>query len=309
MVEVERDGGIVILHGDKRILLDPLGMPRKKPSLVFVSHAHSDHYRLRVLDALASVPKLMSPATRELIDPRARLRNVVEVAAGEEVEVAGELIAVYDAGHVLGSLQLRMNLGGEEVVYTGDLNTEKRVILRPAAQLRCDTLIIEATYGHPAYSFPPRATLYRDLLSELKRKTEAGRPPTIGARTLGTAQEVTALISLSGFSTPVVYESIARRNAVYERHGEVLGGYMVTSSVDRHGNFPLILPLGMAGRDSIQCTGWAIDGGVPLSSHCDFKGLLRYVKSSGASRVYATCGFKDEFAKYLRLEHIEASAI
>lgn len=297
-LRVYRDGGIVVERGERRILLDPRALPKARPDLVFISHAHRDHYSPRALRALNKVPKVMSRATRDLIDPRGRLGNVLVAEAGDVVEVSGLALELHEAGHVLGSLQLRVDLG-ETVVFTGDFSVDRRIVLRPAPILKGDILIIDATYGHPRYSFPPRGELYRKLLALVRRRVEAGGRAVLAARTLGTGQEVTALLSLSTKLTPLVEHRVAAKNRLYERYGEILGNYAVLAGDPPPGS-AAVVPLSPSSRGVIQCTGWAVANGIPISSHSGFNGLLEYVRRSGAREVYAAYGFTSAFSNYLR---------
>jgi putative mRNA 3-end processing factor len=65
-------------------------------------------------------------------------------------------------------------------------------------------------------------------------------------------------------------------------------------------------------------TGWAVDGArwfrnvdaaFPLSDHADFPSLLRYVKATGAGRVFTVHGYADELAQALRKERIRAEPL
>ena len=44
----------------------------------------------------------------------------------------------------------------------------------------------------------------------------------------------------------------------------------------------------------------SIDRGFVLSDHADWEGLLSVVKETGASKIYATHGYKSTFSLYLR---------
>ncbi|MEM3137712.1 MAG: MBL fold metallo-hydrolase, partial [Thermofilaceae archaeon] len=193
-VKVYKDGGIVVESKGRKILIDPCSIPGIKPSAIFVSHAHRDHYSLKVLKTLRGVPKIMSQATRELIDPHGTLDNVIIVNGGLVAELEGLTLEFHEAGHIIGSLQLRIDTG-LRIVYTGDFCLEKRIVLRPAPVLKADVLIIDATYGHPNYSLPPRGTLDKKLLEITKERVELGENLSIAARVLGTGLEVTAILS------------------------------------------------------------------------------------------------------------------
>jgi putative mRNA 3-end processing factor len=299
-IRIYRSGGIVVEAGGKRLLLDPTGIPDKKPDLVFVSHAHSDHCRPSVLRALSGIPKVMSPATRDLVDPRRRLDNVVAVSAGEEVEVAGLQLEAHEAGHVIGSLQLRFNAGAT-IVYTGDFNLERRIVMRPAPVLKADVLVIDSTYGHPSYSFPPRPRLYKAIVQAAREAVEEGRGVALAARVLGTGQELTALLSLVAKLVPFVEEKIAERNRVYEKYGEPLGEYAVHALKPPEGAVAVV-SLSSNYPGAVPCTGWAVKSGFPLSSHACFNDLIRYVEESRASIVYAFSGFAGRFADHVSHE-------
>ena len=68
------------------------------------------------------------------------------------------------AGHVFGSAQIRVTRSdGHRVVYTGDVSLEPALTAEAAPVLSCETLVIESTFGHPKYCFPPRAQVYDDV--------------------------------------------------------------------------------------------------------------------------------------------------
>lgn len=299
-VEVYRDGGIIIENKGRKILVDPYSIPGIKPSAIFVSHAHRDHYSLKVLKTLRGVPKIMSQATRDLIDPHRTLDNVIIVNEGSVAELEGLTLEFHEAGHIIGSLQLRIN-AGLRVVYTGDFCLEKRIVLKPASILKADVLIIDATYGHPNYNLPPRGTLYRRLLEIATERAERGENLSIAARALGTGQEVTALLSLSAKLTPLVERRVAERNRVYEKYGEILGNYAVFDKVPPSSGITLTA-LSQSTRGELMCTGWAVNTGIPMSSHADYDDLLEYVKFSGAYNVFAFSRFSKVFSKYISKE-------
>jgi putative mRNA 3-end processing factor len=300
MLEVTVDHGVTLQSYGKVIVLDPTRMPKKVPEVILISHGHSDHFSHRVLKAYPSVPKIMSKATREIIDPRERLSNVIYIGHGETVEVSGVNFSAYSAGHIIGSLQFSFNLGGKEIVFTGDFNLEKRLILRPAQIVKGDVLIIDATYGAPTYIFPPRNKLYREIVSIAKRHFEENTPVVFKGRSIGTAQELVALMNASLDALPLVEEDIARHNHIYEAHGEWLGAYAYWNGQAPNKPSPIITGLSSKNGGAFPrriCTGWARGKlGIPLSSHADLAQILRYIKESSASVVIPFCGFRKELA-------------
>ncbi|MCX8181165.1 MAG: MBL fold metallo-hydrolase [Thermofilaceae archaeon] len=299
-IKVYPNGGLLVEIKGRKILLDPTSLPSEKPDAVFVSHAHSDHYNFKTLRIMEGIPKVMSQATWELIDPKRRLDNVTIVESGDSVEVAGLAMEVHEAGHVIGSLQLLID-AGLRMVYTGDFNLDRRLVLKSAPILKTDVLVIDSTYGHPRYTFPPRAQLYREILRTVRAFLEENKGVALATRVLGTGQEVTALLSLVAKVVPFVDRRVAEKNRVYEKHGEILGSYVVNTSAPPR-SAAAVVPLSARYCNSIPCTGWATNSGFPLSSHAGFTDLIKYVLESEANEVFAFWGFAEYFADVLRRE-------
>lgn len=310
MIIIRVQGGVHVEGPGKYILADPTSRPTRLPDVVLLSHAHRDHYSPSVLRFLKKTPIVMSKATRRLVDPQGKLANVVEVEPGGEVEVSGLSIRAYEAGHIIGSLQFSFELQNRTITYTGDFNSEKRVVLRPAEIVKSDILIIDATYGNPSFSFPQRAELYSRLINAVREEIESGGRVLIKGRRLGVAQEVTALISLSLRIPPVVEEGVAKYNRVYEESGEFIGNYIPSLSIGGNGGVA-IAGLSSQARGfskAIICTGWAFRKGIPISSHVGHAKIVEYVLRSGASTVIPFVGYRKVFAEYLKLEYgIESS--
>jgi len=305
--------GIVLKEENYSLLIDPVGYPSFKPDIILISHAHRDHYNMKVLKSFPQVLKLMSPVTRIFLDKKRNLPNVLELAEGQEVRLNKLIIRAHEAGHVLGSLQYEIILKNKRIVYTGDFNLQARLVLKPAKIIEADILIIEATYGHPRYSFPERITIYRQILECTKQLIDLGYRVNVLGRTLGTAQELTTLLSFSRLNLyPAVHPIIARINRIYELYGENLGTYRILSlkQSNNNGENPIIMPLSSKiseKKNSIICTGWALNkrekGYVPLSSHADFKQLVRYARQSSPEKVFTVYGFTNVLADFLKNEY------
>ncbi|UNQ72675.1 MBL fold metallo-hydrolase [Infirmifilum sp. NZ] len=299
-LEVIVSKGVFLGYNSLSIAFDPLMLPTGKPAVTLVSHAHQDHYSPSVLRKLSQKTHiLMSPATRRIIDPARRLKNIIEVNPGETLEVEGLGIEAFHSGHIIGSLQFRVVIGDLTVVYTGDFNLERRVVLQPAKPLKGDVVLIDATYGSPDYVFPERKEIYAKIISILKERE--GDEVVLKARRLGVAQEVTALLSMSTHIPVIVESEIAKYNEVYEEFGEILGRYAISNTPKQ--GFPLVARLSRKFPKKVftlSLTGWAVKTGVPLSSHGDFRQLVEYVTASESQVVIPVCGFRKEFSEYVK---------
>jgi len=158
--------------------LAPFPYNPKEIDFVFITHAHLDH--------IGRLPKLVKDgfngrifATRPTIDFARlmledservfgqRIGRVEEGAGmdGEQIEklmtlfepveyddlvkVNSEISACFrEAGHVLGSASVEMDIEGKKIVFSGDLGSDKTSILRDPAKIEpADYVVIESTYG------------------------------------------------------------------------------------------------------------------------------------------------------------------
>ena len=75
-----------------------------------------------------------------------RLRRAIPVAAGIEVDFI-------NAGHLLGSACARVRVGGQTILFGGDLGRYDRPVLPdPVAVAAADYLLVESTYGNRAHA-------------------------------------------------------------------------------------------------------------------------------------------------------------
>ena len=310
-LRIRWDGGIFVNLEDTKIFIDPIGVPREKPDIVIVSHAHRDHYSLKALRSM-NAPILMSEPTQKIIYHDRKPESVLIVR--DEFNIGDISLKFIDSGHIIGSKGVLIE-GGMKIFYTGDFTTEKRTILNPLKPVECDILITEATYGAEFYNFPEREELYDRLLELVGKALRGSESVYIGARTLGTAQEIFALLSREGLSDLVSLEPRICRNTVihseYEEIGKVSENKenigIILSSIGR------VVSRIRRGENAIVCTGlsarWRMPNTVPLSSHEDMEGLLDFVERTGAKKVYTIYGHHRKFAKILRRRGIEARSL
>lgn len=107
----------------------------------------------------------------------------------------GLTVKFLDAGHILGSAQVQLDLahgnGGapHRLVYSGDIGRSKRVILRnPETPSEVDTLIMESTYG--SRESPPFDNLKEDLRDLVNRVSERGGKIIVPAFSVGRTQQI-----------------------------------------------------------------------------------------------------------------------
>jgi KH/beta-lactamase-domain protein len=186
---------------------------------VILSHAHLDHSGL--IPYLYKMgyrgPVYLTPPTRDISallaldligvaykkaefplyraeDIKEMVRHSITLDYGEVTDITPDIrITLYNAGHVLGSAQVHINIGNglHNFVYTGDSKYAKTRLLDPAVNRfpRVETLTLESTYGSKEDILPPRQETETRFLELAKRVIERGGKMLIPELGLGHAQE------------------------------------------------------------------------------------------------------------------------
>ncbi len=297
---------------------------RRRVACAFVSHAHGDHIGRH--DRTIATAATLALMRHRLGEAKRRPTEALPAGFGAPFGLGELTLELFPAGHVLGSAQIRVTRGGASLGYTGDLCTEPNHAAERAEVMRCDALVLESTFGHPRYVFPPKDETLRAVRAFVDEAFAEERTPVLLGYALGKAQEILRYLGGAGYSCaahPVAHAV----NRVYEAHGV---GFPNVRELPREGPSKrevVVAPphlarspamRGVVRRRTAILTGWAVDGGrffrgadaaFPLSDHADFPSLVRYAKATGASRVFTVHGFADELAGALRGEGLRAEPL
>jgi len=186
---------------------------------VIISHAHLDHSGLTpyLYKMGYKGPCYMTAPTRDIAallqldligvaykkaqfplykaeDIKEMVRHSISLGYGEVTDIAQDIrITLYNAGHVLGSAQVHINIGNglHNFVYTGDTKYGKTRLLDAASNRfpRVETIQLESTYGSKQDVLPPMREVeerFLDIVREAISKKGKVLLPELG---LGHAQE------------------------------------------------------------------------------------------------------------------------
>jgi uncharacterized protein len=186
---------------------------------LIVSHAHLDHiglapylykmgYRgpvyltaptrdigaLLQLDLIGVAYKNAEFPIYKAEDIKEMVRHSITLEYGEVTDITPDVrITFYNAGHVLGSSQVHINIGNglHNFVYSGDTKYGKTRLLDPANNHfpRIETLQMESTYGSKEDVLPPRREVEEAFLKKVKEVIQDGGKVLLPELGLGHSQE------------------------------------------------------------------------------------------------------------------------
>jgi putative mRNA 3-end processing factor len=315
-IAVLQRGGILVKTDEYSLALDP--RRASKADYSFVSHAHIDH----VHNPDGNSKIIASKETVEL----ARVRGYKLSGAVDEFDG----VDLVDAGHILGS---RAILIEDSVFYTGDFSTRDRGFLRGSPGVKCDTLIMETTYGSPRYIFTETDKIVAQVSRLIGECFHHCRPVVLTGYPLGKAQLITHLFR--NWEPIYLHESVYRMNEAHiklgvkipkldecgsKQHSILKKRPWIMISPSSSGRSQFIRTLREEyGAVVVAFTGWAVDRrytysiGVDyafdLSDHCDFNELVQLAKYCNPSKIYTVHGFALEFAEHLKFLGFDAEPL
>jgi len=305
--------GLFINTRDLCLALDPSTTRRiPKRARVLVSHAHGDHtggFRYKGL----------KQSTQETRDIHHTLRdhkvaNFHPLKINEKFVIDDSEVKALDAGHMLGSAQFLVDTPDSSILYTGDINCIDTLTTKAAEPAHCDLLVMEATYGSPHYRFPPRETVYAEMVEWAVDTIKQGRIPCLHVYAAGKAQEVVRLFNMYTHLPVIVNPRLDGVNEAHRRSGIALDWFSASSRDGKNilDKDPCVYITTPGDRSHIgrrvsraYATGWALSLGGRLtalkkSSHADFDQLVSFVEACDPERLYIFTGFAEDFGRAIR---------
>lgn len=279
-----------------------------------VSHAHADHtFRSTPGTVVCSAETAAIAAARNGTE-----FEFVEKAPG---------VDLVPAGHVVGSRAALIDgTDGRRYCYTGDFSTRDRCYLEgfDPGSIDADVLVMETTYGHPRYRFPPQDELEAEIRDWI---VDTRGPLFLFGYSLGRAQKLQWLASEATNREVLVSASIRDVNRAIESATD-LAFFGRASDRDRLRDLTdevVVLPSNQARKEWVEAavdrtgatkggfSGWAVDDSFryrgkydetfALTDHCDFEELLGTVAAIDPDLVLTHHGFDETFADVLETEH------
>ncbi|MFH0971098.1 MAG: MBL fold metallo-hydrolase, partial [Candidatus Micrarchaeota archaeon] len=106
----------------------------------------------------------------------------------------GDKLRLYDAGHIIGSSQILMQTKSGNLLYSGDINSVKTEMHRPAVvpKEKIDYLVLESTYGGREH--PDRKKLAGEFCDKIESAIDEGASVIVPSFAVGRTQEILQLL-------------------------------------------------------------------------------------------------------------------
>ncbi|MEL6463436.1 MAG: ligase-associated DNA damage response exonuclease [Pseudomonadota bacterium] len=288
--------------------------PWKPVDRALITHGHADHARWGMGSYLAT--DIAAPVMRHRLGDV----SIDTVRYGETLTMGGATVSFHPAGHVPGSAQIRVEVGGEVWVASGDYKVVDDGLSTPFEPVKCHHLITESTFGLPVFRWQDQAVIAGQINDWWAGCKAAGKTAFLGCYALGKAQRLMSMLD-PDIGPILTHTAIENTNAVMRAQGIALpdtvqAGPELTPK-DHPGALVLAPPsaLGSAwarkfgAQENAFASGWmalrgirrrrAGDRGFVISDHADWSGLLSAIKATGAENIYVTHGYTEIFTRYL----------
>ncbi|UOA15345.1 MULTISPECIES: ligase-associated DNA damage response exonuclease [Sulfitobacter] len=312
------ENGIYCAAGD--FYIDPW----RPVDRALITHGHADHARDGMGSYLATHAAL--PVMRHRLGEIA----IEGIAYGERRQIGGATVSFHPAGHVPGSAQIRVEVGGEVWVASGDYKVIDDGMSEPFEPVRCHHFITESTFGLPVFRWESQAEVAGQINDWWAGCKAAGKTAFLGAYSLGKAQRLLSMLD-PAIGPILTHTAVENTNAVLRAQGITLPETtLVTPDLapkDHPGALVLAPPSALGSQwarrfgpqESAFASGWmalrgvrrrrAGDRGFVISDHADWHGLLWAIRETGAENIYVTHGYTDIFTRYLNDQGWKAEVV
>ena len=279
-----------------------------------ITHGHADHARFGHRSYLST--DIAAPVIKHRLGDI----NIETISYGATVQVGSAKVSFHPAGHVPGSAQIRVEVGGEVWVVSGDYKTVYDGLSDAFEPLKCHSFISECTFGLPAFQWKEQSVVFEAINAWWQQNANDRRVSILGAYGLGKAQRL--LCGLDRSIGPVLtHSTVEGTNRVMRAQGIALPPtQQVMHDTDRkaQSGAMIIAPpsalesswaRGFGDISTAFSSGWmglrgvrrrrAADLGFVISDHADWEGLNAAILETGAENIYVTHGYTDTFSRWL----------
>lgn len=290
-----------------------------------VTHAHSDHARSGCESYLAAREGAAILQMR-----LGRSARILFSDFGDTHSIGGARVSLHPAGHMTGAAQVRVEVGGEVCVVSGDYKLQPDPTCASFEPVRCHTFVTESTFGLPLYRWDPPEVVFEEINQWWRANQARGAASLLLGYTVGKAQRL--LSSVDASIGPIfAHGSILSACKAYRECGVRLPE--LNNCMQVEGKFDwsqalIVAPPSALGTtwlrrfgnvSTAMASGWmrvrgirrrrAVDRGFVLSDHVDWQDLMEAISLTGASSIWVTHGYTQQVVHTLRARGLDARVV
>ena len=313
-------------HSLKILPLNIFIDPQYPVEKAIITHAHADH-------AKPGHGKVL--ATKETIEIM-KLRygkncaqEFQELDYGKKIFLNNISISFFPAGHILGSAQILIEEKGNKILVTGDYKTNPDNISETFENIRCNTLVTEATFGLPVFQHPNPNIEIKKLLNSLNKNKESTH--ILGVYALGKAQRIIKLLRENNYNETIyIHGALEKICEFYASKGFNLGKIekvAISKKIDYRNKIVLAPPSALKDKWSrrfnekiiAQASGWMcvrqrakqslVEIPLVISDHADWNELTKTIISSEAENIWITHGREDGLLYWCKSQGLNAEPL
>lgn len=285
--------------------------PRAVP-LSFVTSAN-------VENVPESAKIIATPETVKILGKKIRSSDVLSSPYGRRFTLGSHSIELIPSGHMLGAAQVVVEKDGKRLVYAGSFKLKNPPSARHAEIRRCDTLVVNCSYGAPKLVFPRPEAVMRSVLEFVNEAFFEDKTPVVLVNPVGKAQDLAIFLGERNVEL-VLHPSIAK---VLGAYGELGVGIPEHGGVrrKRFRNRVLLAPFhyrdsavveGLERKKVAAVSGGSMENGTlvrsafraevafPLTNHAGYDEILDYLSISRPEELVLEGNFTEQLLKTLR---------
>lgn len=285
--------------------------------LCVVTHGHGDHARWGHEKYIATVD------SEEIL--KHRLGDHIQLKSlqyGEKIKLGKAWVSLHPAGHILGSAQVRIEIGNKVYVVSGDYKRAKDPTCLPFEVVECDLFITESTFGLPIYRWENPDIIAKQIYQWWQTNREENHPSILFCYALGKAQRILSMLKTMTEEKVYLHGAILPLTDIYAKKGISMVPFAPVSEKEKKDSFKgdlILAPPSAAGSlwlkrfpsfRTAAASGWmqvrgmrrrkGMDQGFILSDHADWDDLLLTVQQTKASVILTTHGSTQPLAEYIK---------
>ena len=299
--------------------------PWRPVARAVVTHAHGDHARVGSDSYLAA--RAGAAILQMRLGPQARI-SFVEY--GQPQSIGAARVSLHPAGHMTGAAQVRIEVGGEVCVVSGDYKLQQDPTCIAFEPVRCHTFVTESTFGLPLYRWDPPEDIFAQIDTWWRSNQAAGKASLLMGYTVGKAQRLLASIDASIgpiFAHGAILNACRAYEACNVRLPKLHNVMEAEAKFDWSQALIVAPPSAMGSTwlrrfgdvSTAMASGWmrvrgirrrrAVDRGFVLSDHVDWQDLMSAIAATGAEQVWVTHGYTTQVVRSLAARGLDARSV